>query len=193
LALVPALLLSHAALAQTASDDQLLNESRSLAQSFGSQLQSALKAAMASGGPVAALSVCKDEAPLIASRLARESGASVSRTSRRYRNPGNAPEPWERAVLESFDSAVQEQQSPPEHLERDANGARYMRAIKTQPVCLACHGSDLSADVQAALAEHYPHDHARGYALGDLRGAFSITWPAPASGEDAEEETDPGD
>ncbi len=55
-----------------------------------------------------------------------------------------------------------------------------MKAIPTGPVCLVCHGSELSPDVRAALDEHYPHDRARGYQLDDIRGAFSITWPAPA-------------
>ena len=53
-----------------------------------------------------------------------------------------------------------------------------MKAIRIQPVCLVCHGEALSDDVRQALDEHYPHDRARNYALGDLRGAFSVSWPA---------------
>jgi hypothetical protein len=55
---------------------------------------------------------------------------------------------------------------------------RYMRAIVTDGVCLACHGASLAPEVAAAIDERYPEDEARGFAPGDLRGAFTITWPA---------------
>ena len=42
------------------------------------------------------------------------------------------------------------------------------------PLCLTCHGAALSPDVEAALAESYPEDHATGYSAGDLRGAFVV-------------------
>jgi len=161
-----------------AGDDSFLHDSRALANSFGAELKAALQTAMATGGPVEAIGVCKDQAPQIASRLSRESGAKVSRTSRRFRNPANAPEPWQIAMLESLQSEMTAENPSPERIERHADGIRYMKAIRMQPVCLACHGETLTDDVSAALAEYYPHDRARGYALGDLRGAFSISWPA---------------
>jgi hypothetical protein len=53
---------------------------------------------------------------------------------------------------------------------------RYMKAIAVQPLCLTCHGSPDSIPdlVKARLADHYPHDRATGYALGQIRGAVSI-------------------
>lgn len=171
------LLLCLAAMPVVADDDPALTASRALTQSFGARLQTALQTAMASGGPVAAMRVCKDKAPLIAAQLSRESGAKVSRTSTRFRNPANAPEPWQVAVLEAFAKAKDENTTPLEHLERHTHGTRYMQAITIQPVCLACHGENLAAEVRTVLDEYYPHDRARGYALGELRGAFSISWP----------------
>jgi hypothetical protein len=53
-----------------------------------------------------------------------------------------------------------------------------MKAIPTGAVCLACHGQTLAPEIQEALDTDYPHDRARGYELGQIRGAFSITWPA---------------
>jgi hypothetical protein len=179
--LVPAMILVLAgwpAQQLVADEDAVLNDSRELAQSFGTQLQTALKTALARGGPVEAMSVCKDQAPQIAAQLSRESGARVSRTSRQFRNPANSPEPWQIAVLANFESGMTAEDPLPEHLEHHADGIRYMKAIRIQPVCLMCHGTEVTEDVGAALAEHYPHDRARGYALGDLRGAFSISWPA---------------
>ncbi len=161
-----------------AANEPTLADGRALAQSFGAELQNALRAAIADGGPVAGITVCKDRAPQIAAELSRRSGAKVSRVSRRFRNPNNAPESWQREVLDNFESDMNEGKPSPEYLEHKADGTRYMKAIPTQPVCLACHGASLTGDVRAALDEAYPHDRARGYALDELRGAFSITWPA---------------
>ena len=56
---------------------------------------------------------------------------------------------------------------------------RYMKAIGTQPVCPLCHGAGIAPEVAARLDALYPEDRARGFEVGDIRGAFSITQPAP--------------
>ena len=130
---------------------------------------------MSSGGPVAAIGVCADVAPQIASDLSRASGAKVRRTSLRFRNPGNAPDDWEARALEKLEATSANEIFEPD----DAGGARYLKAIPTAPVCLTCHGDTLPSEIDAELATAYPHDGARGFAVGDLRGAFSVSWPAP--------------
>jgi hypothetical protein len=57
---------------------------------------------------------------------------------------------------------------------------RYLRAIPTAPMCLSCHGSNIAPDVAKAIAAHYPADKATGFAAGDMRGAFSISWTPEA-------------
>jgi len=164
-----------------AADEPRREEARAIAAAFAAELQAALQAALAEGGPVGAITVCRDEAPRIASALSREHGAKVARTSLRVRNPANAPEPWQAAALDTFDAAESEVASPAglEYFaESPEFGTRYMKAIPTGGLCLACHGVALAPEVDAALARDYPHDTARGYALGDVRGAFSISWPA---------------
>ena len=59
----------------------------------------------------------------------------------------------------------------------DGKTFRFMKAIPTAEVCLACHGSDITPEVAAAIDERYPDDMARGYSLGDVRGAFSLSKP----------------
>ena len=158
-------------------EDALLSKSRALTDQYATELQAALQDAMRTGGPVTAIGVCKTIAPQIASKLSRISGASVTRTSLRFRNPGNAPINWQETVLSEFDMAPAEAR-PLEFFERTGNnGARYMKAIPTGGVCLACHGTALAPEIQQQLDRDYPHDRARGYELGDIRGAFSITWP----------------
>ena len=49
-----------------------------------------------------------------------------------------------------------------------------MKAIPTQPLCLACHGQEIAPPVAEKLAELYPGDKATGFEEGDLRGAFVV-------------------
>jgi hypothetical protein len=157
-----------------ADDDALLASSREIVARFTLQLQAALQDAMATGGPTNAIGVCKDSAPDIAANLSRESGAQVSRTSLKLRNPANAPQDWQMAVLKDFELPA----ASPEYFEQSGkNGFRYMKTIVTGPLCLTCHGTDLSESIQAELDQAYPNDRARGYRVGDVRGAFSIVWP----------------
>ncbi|WP_333844027.1 Tll0287-like domain-containing protein [Pelomicrobium sp.] len=163
------------------SPDPRLERSRALADSFQQALKQKLMSALEQGGPVNAIGVCKEEAPAIAAGLSARSGAQVGRTALRIRNPANAPDQDARAALEGFQRAL-ENGAAAETLERfevrPDGSARYMKAILAQPPCLACHGSELSAPVQAALKQHYPQDRATGFRAGDLRGAFLIDWPA---------------
>ena len=173
-------------LADEGAADDRLEQSRALTAEFASRMQSALVSAMSEGAPATAITVCRDEAPLIASDLSRLSGARVERTSLLFRNPGNAPEPWQSIVLRTFEAEAEvgEPVANLEYFERGGDDSvRYMKAIPTGGVCLACHGTGLSPDIDAVLSESYPHDLARGYELGDIRGAFTITWPAPTGAE----------
>jgi hypothetical protein len=158
------------------ADEPRLEEGRRLADQFGGQLKSALQSAMARGGPVAAVAVCKDQAPAIAAELSRASGADVRRVSRRVRNPANVADDWEIGVLEGFQRDLSMGKPPPEFYEETTAGARYMKAIAIQPLCLVCHGTSVSGPLADALKTHYPNDQATGYGLNDLRGAFSIAW-----------------
>lgn len=157
-------------------EDPRLGASRALVAEFEGRLRAALMEAVAAGGPVSAIAVCRDIAPGIASELSRRSGAAVSRTSRRLRNPQNLPEPWQVEVLDGFaeqsaaDGAL-------EHFSIESGRARYMKAIRIQPPCVACHGAAIAPAIQTRLDADYPHDRARGYDVGDLRGAFVVIWP----------------
>jgi len=167
--------------AASAADQPLLEESRSLTEEFGGRLSAELKAAIEAGGPTAAIDVCKSVAPQIASDLSRTSGAKIGRTSLRIRNPANAPEPWQVEVLRRFDeqAAAGDAEDPLEYFEPDsAGGARYMKAIRMAPLCVVCHGPELPDDVRASLDNNYAYDQAVGYGIGDVRGAFTVTWTA---------------
>lgn len=154
--------------------------SQAAIQNFASTLQGELVAAMQKGGPVEAIDVCKQRAPEIAAGISEDTGWSVGRTSLKLRNPENAPDEWERAVLQNFDDRLAAG-TPAAELthqevvtEGDDTVFRFMRAIPTGGVCLTCHGSELGGDIQHALERLYPNDQATGYAEGQIRGAFTV-------------------
>ncbi|MFO1424015.1 MAG: DUF3365 domain-containing protein [Candidatus Competibacteraceae bacterium] len=158
--------------------------SRHVAQTFGTLLKDALQQAIQSGGPVNGIAVCHEKAGQIATDLGQKQGMLVGRTSLKLRNPANAPDNWELAVLKQFE-ARKAQGEPVDKLEffaviDDDQGQktfRYMKAIPTASLCLSCHGANIDPAVDAKLKELYPSDQARGFKEGDLRGAFTFAKP----------------
>lgn len=160
------------------------DQAQGIIKQFATTLQGELKGAIKEGGPVNAVQVCKDRAPAIAAGLSDESGWAVGRTSLKTRNVAlNTPDAWETEVLEQFESRKANGESPKgmsyaSVVETDDGKVyRYMQAIPTGEVCLACHGKDITPDLVKALDEAYPEDQARGYELGDIRGAFTLSKP----------------
>jgi hypothetical protein len=157
-------------------------QARGIVKNFATALQGELQAGLQAGGPPNAISVCKDKAPAIAKSEQQKSGwTDVGRTSLKLRNPANKPDAWELAVLNKFEQrkAAGEDPMKIEHSEIvEAGGKktfRYMKAIPTQEVCLACHGEKIDKATAAKLAKLYPKDKARGFKVGDLRGAFTLS------------------
>lgn len=170
---------------QAAADDleARAGQSRGVVKAFFGELKGELEKAMKAGGPLNAIGVCNIKAPEIAKAHSEAKGWEVGRTSLKTRNSDNAPDDWEKSVLEQFEQrkAAGEDLAKMEHFEVvEADGGksfRYMKAIPTGDVCLKCHGDKLDADVVEKLDSLYPDDQARGFSKGDIRGAFTITQP----------------
>jgi len=158
-------------------------QSRELIKSFAKRLKDELVGAIKSGGPVSAIPVCRTAAPEIARTKAAEKGWSLGRTALKLRNPANTPDAWERAVLEKFAKEARQgaDLAKLEHYETTTHNGkrvfRYMKAIPTQKPCLTCHGADVTVDLKEKIRAFYPQDQATGFALGELRGAFTIIQP----------------
>lgn len=165
---------------EIAAADADLARGAELLQPFKSELQRALQEGMAEG-PVAAIDACRLKAPAIAADQAHN-GIVVGRSSHRLRNPDNAPAPWMEPVLAEYLSDPGRR--VPRALVLSANRRAYVEPIITQPLCLTCHGAEVTADVRDALARDYPQDAATGFKAGDLRGIYWVTFDAlpPASG-----------
>jgi len=169
--------------------DAEIAASRDTVREFMQTLKQELQAGMQAGGPVNAISVCNLTAPAIASTYSARNGWDVGRTSLKLRNPDNAPDAWERSVLEAFEKRKEAGEDPAKMefyevvRQDDVSEIRYMKAIPTAGLCLACHGEQLDSIVKTRLETLYPEDQALGYREGDIRGAFTITQPLATTGK----------
>jgi len=178
-----ALLLSGLVMAepQTLDIPVLQGEAKALIKQLATRLSDELQQAIAQGGPAAGIRVCNLKALPLTAAVAEDSAWQIGRTSLKLRNPENAPDEWEVAVLERFqakaDAGSDLQTLTYSEVVMAEDGRRTFRMMKAIPVgekCLACHGTQLSEQVTEVLDALYPEDLARGFAAGDLRGAFTL-------------------
>jgi len=173
-----AVLGSSAAVAED-STPAWVDQAQSKAGALGSQLQQALQAAIAEGGPVAGIDVCRIQAPVIARNVSNQE-VQVGRTSLKIRNPDNTPDSWEARVLEDFERRLAAGEAPGQietfaiRNDGERRFGHWMKAIPTQGLCTVCHGTDIPEEIAEAINNAYPDDQAHGYSAGELRGAFSV-------------------
>jgi len=174
---IVAIFLSGALSVAAYADDleKLSVEGASLIPPFQQHLMVTVKAAMQAGGPVNAVEACQLLAPQIADQHSQTPWV-VGRTALKVRNPDNVPDAWEKQVLEDFAkrAAAGEALSGLAHSEIVKGEFRMMKAIPTSEACLGCHGKEIKPELAAVIDQRYPQDKARGFAPGELRGAFTL-------------------
>jgi len=177
--------IGFAVTACAADEAALLADARKVASAIPPKLLAVLSEEIAKGGPENAVSACREKAPKMAAAASAETGWAIRRVSLKNRNPKAVPDAWERTVLEDFDQRAAAGEKPAT-LEKgevvqdgDQKIYRYMKALPTQELCLACHGTAdlISPAVKARLGELYPEDKAIGYSLGQIRGAITLKRP----------------
>ena len=155
-------------------------------QTFVKTLGKEMASAMKGGGAEGAVLVCRDAAPQLTGDISRKTGWKVTRVGTRVRNSMlGMPDSWEQNVLIAFE----QRKTAGEGFEKmffsevveepDGQYFRFMKAIPVKKGCLQCHGDEtqIKPEIAELLKQHYPHDLARGYKAGDLRGAVSIKRP----------------
>lgn len=152
---------------------------QAIVRELKTSLVAALKKSLTAGGPQA-IATCNVEAPALALAVSRE-GAVVGRATRKPRNPSNMASGWQADALSHFEQlrAAGKPLVDQSFLRRLPDGrSAYAEPLVIQALCLACHGTVIAPDVQAAIAERYPADRATGYADGELRGVAWVELPA---------------
>jgi hypothetical protein len=155
---------------------------RATAVEFMKDLKSILINQIRTNGMLSAVSVCSDTAQILTNNFGVQKGVYVKRVSLKNRNVNNAPDDFEKRVLNKFTlmQLNNELNDDSEYAEIVEEGEfkylRYLKPILVQAECLNCHGSenDISPEVEQLINQEYPNDNAVGYKIGDLRGAVSL-------------------
>jgi L-lactate utilization protein LutC len=154
-------------------------------KAFATSLQAELKKALKQGGATNAINVCNTRAGLIAMDVSEKQSRTLKRVSLKNRNPDNAPNEWQKKILENFENRKRSGEPVAELTYADVaeietgKQFRFMKAIPTKAICITCHGENISAEVKDRLNQLYPNDKARGFRPGDIRGAFVVTRDFP--------------
>ena len=156
----------------------------------GVLLQSEVRRVLADSTPAMAIGMLHlKDYKLPATTPGKPAVVELRRTSLLVRNPANAPDAADRAVLDLIKE--QREQGEPvakvlvQKVTRPGAPAewRVYRPLGVIKQCLACHGSAeaLAPGVQDALRIFYPQDHAVDYQEGDWRGLMRVTIVGPAA------------
>ncbi len=129
-------------------------------------------------GLPAVVNFCNVQALKLTDSMANVYKVEIKRTSHKLRNPKNAPNTDEKAVINNY---LQLQEEPkeliPVVMKDDEGFVHFYAPIKIKQECLKCHGKmgqDLNEKVYKTIKMKYPNDKAIGFREGELRGIWDI-------------------
>ncbi len=162
-------------------DSHYLARGKAIAQASFKTLKGYLTAAMKEGGVPGAIAVCAGKASVLLDSLSKAHGARVQRVSHKPRNPANAANPDEVALIEQYE-AMRKAGEPLRPVVRKSNDEVVFYAPITIPgeLCLRCHGvpgQDIAEEDYILIRQYYPQDRAVGFRMGDVRGLWKIVFP----------------
>jgi len=144
------------------------------------ELSTQLTEQMKAGGPAQAIPFCNEKALPITNQLSEKFDATIKRTSNNLRNQENVPSKRELEILDNFHKMKLENKQLMPIVEVDATNKKHFYApIIMKANCLVCHGAineAVNIKTDSIIKSLYPNDKATGYAEGDLRGIWSITF-----------------
>lgn len=154
-----------------AQEDTFTKEAASLAQNLKLSIMKNVSGKVAKEGTEKAIEFCHVNVKTIAQSAAKDyvSKYEFGRTSHKLRNKKNQPAPWMDEYLKKFKSTKSGELGPVVHTLQDGKRV-YLEPIYLQPLCLNCHGENLSSSVKEKLLTLYPEDKAVDFSLGDFRG-----------------------
>lgn len=157
-----------------------LAEGKKIAGIAFAELSGRLQKAMKAGGVPNAVSYCNLNAMPIIDSLSSEYNVNIKRTSSKVRNPLDVPTEEEKSILDAYQTAHTAGQAlQPKILNNSNQLPVFYTPIMANGLCLKCHGKigeTLTESDYTHIKKEYPNDNAIGYAAGDLRGMWSITF-----------------
>lgn len=145
-------------------EKKALAEINRLGKNLKTELQKAMKVS-----PVNALKVCNTKAMPLTQEVSK-AGIKVGRVSLKNRNPKNKPAGWMMETITAYHNGMKKEPYSVVQLPNGKHG--ILKPIKTMPLCLKCHGTDIDPKLQKKISELYPQDKATGYQNNQIRGFF---------------------
>ena len=145
---------------------------------LGGALKTELKAHMKKDSSgLDALAFCTGSADNITKEVNAKlpSYAKVRRTALKVRNNSvNTPDATDKKVMQDYEAAIAAKTFTPKDIKviQEGDVTRVYKPLVTKPVCLKCHGSQLSPQISEALKSAYPEDKAVVFKEGELRGVI---------------------
>ena len=137
-------------------------------------LLSNLLGAIEKGGAAYAVDFCHENASPLTNSVSSQ--VKIQRVSTRNRNPDNAATIFDKKILDVFESNTPLKDT----LVAIPKGYVYYKPIRIGiPTCLQCHGQpkkDIEAATAKTIQKKYRFDKATGYQMGQLRGAWKLTF-----------------
>lgn len=147
-------------------------------QTLSSNLQNAIK----EGGVEHALQFCNVEAIPLTDSLSNYHDVSIRRASHKPRNPYNTADSLEAEVINQYINNLETGDALQPVTYTNENRITFHAPITiTNALCLNCHGQpnkDIAKSDLATIQELYPNDQATGFSMGDLRGVWTVRFPA---------------
>ena len=160
----------------------VVNEGQKIAKATFQTLSSNLKKAMTEGGVEYALQFCNVEAMPLTDSLSKHHDVSIRRARHKPRNPYNTADSLEAEVIKQYIEKLESGEELKPVTYADENRITFHAPITiTNSLCLNCHGKvneDISKENLATIQELYPKDQATGFSMGDLRGVWTVRFPA---------------
>lgn len=176
--IILSVLLSSALLCNELSLIDVVETGNKLSKELLTQLSTRLSNEIKTNGLLSAAKFCNSNALTLTEEvnLRQIQGISIKRISLKERNSANTPKADEAAVLKSMQKMLEKKELPEYMIEEEGKRYKYYKPLVIKKeACLKCHG-DMSKnpELNAFILEAYPQDKARGYKMGDLRGAVLV-------------------
>jgi len=165
--------------ANTAADTEMTAKQegvkyiKMLGVALKSELQTHMKADKTG---LAAMGFCTAKAGDITKEVNKKlpKHASVRRTALKIRNEKNVADALDIKVMEDYKASIAAKTFLPTDIKvvEEGGTTRIYKPLVTKSVCLKCHGSDISKEIQGEISRSYPKDKAVSFKRGSLRGVI---------------------
>lgn len=149
------------------------------ALSTKAQLGEKLMRTIKEKGTIGAIEFCNVKAIALTDSMSVTHNAIIKRVSDKPRNLNNIANATELAHINTFKKLVSEEKEINPIVENVKNKIHFYYPIKTNSICLQCHGNSLKNIEVATLATLkilYPADKAIDYNVNEVRGIWSISF-----------------